>query len=112
MRFNLRNSGDGVAVQRVLRVPDWLSPTRENSKLSSNQSETLHGSLYSYVIILEFWQRLGLLLSGKTAVELISNIRDILAVHVFVIDHLFGSLAGDDPAETKANKHNEDRDHE
>lgn len=48
----------------------------------------------------------------KTEVELIINIRDILAVHVYFNDDLFPSLAEDDPAETKANKHNEDRDHE
>ena len=38
--------------------------------------------------------------------------RDIQAVHVFMIDDLFASLVADDPAETKANKHNEDRDQE
>jgi len=51
-------------------------------------------------------------LSEKTKVELINNIRDILAVHVFVINDLFTSFAEDDPAETKVNKHNEDRDHQ
>jgi len=45
---------DDVAVQRAVWVYDWLSHPGENSKLSYNQSETLHGFLYSYVITLEF----------------------------------------------------------
>ena len=45
---------DDVAVQRAVWVYDWLSHAGENSKLSYNQSETLHGFLYSYVITLEF----------------------------------------------------------
>ena len=43
------------------------------------------------------------------------NIRDLsdsLATHAFVINNLFTSPVEDDSAETKANKHNEDRDHE